>query len=103
MRVTKDRHGFVREWANDIVGKLTVAPDGVSLMPPGLKDMLDPESDAMDRVLEFLGENPGASTKAVADGTNLQKARAQEALHNLEFTGRARDDGSDSHHKWYAS
>jgi AAA domain len=100
VRVTKDRHGFVRAWAENTVGKLVVAPDGVTLEPPKLSDLVNPKSDAQDRVREFLGENPGSSGRKVQQGTRLKRERVSEALSGLELLGEARNTGTLSQGSW---
>jgi hypothetical protein len=100
VRVTKDRHGFVRSWAENTVGKLVVAPDGVTLEPPKLSDLVNPKSDAQDRVREFLRENPGASGRQVIDGTGMKSERAREALSGLEVLGEAHNIGTPTRGSW---
>jgi hypothetical protein len=100
VRVTKDRHGFIRQWASDTVGKLIVAPDGVTLAPPQLSDLINPQSDAQDRVREFLSENPGSSGRKVQQGTRLKRERVSEALSGLELLGEARNTGTPSQGSW---
>jgi hypothetical protein len=100
VRVTKDRHGFIREWASDTVGKLIVAPDGVTIEPPKLSDLINSRSDAQDRVREFLRENPGSSGRAVVKGTGIKSERVGEALSGLELLGEARNTGTPSRGSW---
>jgi hypothetical protein len=98
--VTKDRHGYVREWTKGMVGKLEIAPDGVSLQVPPLSDLIDPRDDAMGRVLEYLRENPGSSKRVIRDETSLKTARVADALSALETQGKVRDEGSASRGAW---
>jgi hypothetical protein len=100
VRVTKDRHGFIREWASDTVGKLIVGPDGASLTPPQMSDLINPQSDAQDRVREFLSENPGSSGRAIVKGTGIKSERVGEALSGLELLGEARNTGTPSRGSW---
>jgi hypothetical protein len=107
--VTKDRHGYVREWANDEVGKLVVddAPDTrgaercVYLEAPKLSDLINPKDDAMDRVLEFLRANPGKSKRQIRDGVPLQGTRVDSAVDALAALGKIANHGSPSKGAWH--
>jgi len=98
--VTKDRHGFVRAWTRGLVGTLTIAPDGVELSAPTMTEMLDPHTDAMERVVEFLRENPGSSRRAVTSGARLGKDQTSDAMSALEMLSRIRNEGSASRGSW---
>lgn len=99
--VTKDRHGFVRAWASGgVVGHLEVAPDGVSLKPMPITELLDPRDDALERVMTFLRENPGSSRRVITESTHLGNDRVGDTLSALEVLGRARNDGSRSRGSW---
>jgi hypothetical protein len=105
VKVTKDRHGHIREWAaHDVIGNLHVGvPDGrdrVVLETLKLQDMHDPKSDAQDRALEYVRANPGASTRKVREGTALGVEQTSGALHALEYLGQVRNVGSASRHSW---
>jgi hypothetical protein len=98
--VTKDRHGYVREWTKGLVGTLEVAVDGVSLQAPTLMDLIDPRDDAMGRVLEYLRESPGASKRAIAAGARLGNDPTADALSALAMQGKIRNDGTPSRGSW---
>jgi hypothetical protein len=106
--VTKDRHGYVREWAGSgggLVGTLKVGvPDGkdrVVLATPRLQDLMDPHSDAQDRALEYIRENPGASTRSVRDGAGLGDDSARDAVSALEMLAKVENRGTKARHSWY--
>jgi hypothetical protein len=98
--VTKDRHGYIREWTSGLVGKLEVAVDGVSLQAPTLMDLIDPRDEAMARVLEYLRENAGASKRAIAAGAQLGNDPTADALSALAMQGKIRNDGTSSRGSW---
>jgi hypothetical protein len=100
--VTKDRHGYVREWAEGTVGKLVVAPDGASIVPPQMSDLVDPRSDAQDRALAFIKENPGASSREVRIGAQIGNDAIGETMSALEMLGSIRNTGSSRKHSWEA-
>jgi hypothetical protein len=99
VRVTKDRHGYIREWASPAVGRLYVGPQGVHLDAPRLA-LVSPEDDAQDRILEWLQANPGSSTRAVRDGTGLDANKVSAALLALDEQGRARNTSTTQRHSW---
>jgi hypothetical protein len=103
--VTKDRHGWIREWAptNGMVGKLWVRPNGVSLEAPGHVDLIDPRDDALDRVLEFVRDNPGLSKKKIRAGVRLQCKRVDAAIDTLEAQGKIANHGSRSKGAWHVT
>ncbi|HEY3214481.1 MAG TPA: hypothetical protein VGL16_14900 [Actinomycetota bacterium] len=102
--VTKDRHGWVREWSpsNGFVGNLWVRPDGVALEAGGFKDMLDPRDDRRDAVVEFVRANPGASRRDVADGAGIGNTETGDALKDATAAGLIENRGSTTRHAWYA-
>jgi hypothetical protein len=108
VRVTKDRHGYVREWAPGTggIGKLHVGvPDGperVVLMAPSFKDLMDPKSDAQDRALEAIRANPGCSKRKVREAAGLGDEQARDALSALSMLDKIENRGSDRAHRWHA-
>jgi hypothetical protein len=103
VRVTKDRHGWVREWTppTGAVGLLKVDPRGVRLEAPGFKDLIDPRDDRVDRVVEYVVEHPRCSTEVVRRGLGISKLDARDALASAETAGRVRDvNQSDKRHTW---
>jgi hypothetical protein len=110
--VTKDRHGYVREWAKSDIGYLVVdtSPDAalarrcVSLEAAKLSDLVNPESDVMERVCAYLQEHPdGSSRNGIAGALGVHKSTVGEALVNLQMLGRAVNRGTTSRTSWVAA
>lgn len=104
VHVTKDRHGWIREWApgNGQVGKLWVRPDGVTLEVPRFKDLMDTRDDRRDRVLEVIRANPGASRRKVSEESGIGSEETGQALKDAEAMGLIENRGSTSKHAWHA-
>jgi hypothetical protein len=101
VRVHKDRPGRVRAWTKDVAAVLTVDPDkGVTLEAPTFGDRFDPKTDAQDKVLAVAKETPGLSGSAIAVKTGIQKSRVLEALVDLQFKGKVRNEGSEARPRW---
>jgi hypothetical protein len=100
VRVTKDRHGFVREFAGDVVGSLRVFIDGVNLEAPKIADLVNPKDDAIDAVFAFLTANPGSSFRAIREGVHLRTDRVQDAVSALQVKGLIVNTGSSSRGRW---
>jgi hypothetical protein len=102
--VTKDRHGYVREWAagDGSVGLFTVAPDGVLFDPLPITELVDPQDEAVERVHAWLLANPGSSARAIAGGVNLRQGRTADALSALEVQQRVINEGTRNRPSWRA-
>jgi predicted HTH transcriptional regulator len=62
-----------------------------------------PKDDAMDRVLAFLGENPGVTRKDIEHGVLLRKDRVNGAISTLASLDRIENRGSVNKGSWYVS
>ena len=109
LHVTKDRHGFIREWATDEVGKIIVdsSPDTVAsgkcvyLEAPKLSDLVDPKDDAMDRVLDWVRVNPGQTKNAIRHGVPIQGVRVDNAIDALAAQGKIANHGGPGKGAWH--
>jgi hypothetical protein len=108
--VTKDRHGYVREWAQGnpgVVGSLHVGvPDGperVLIQAPTFAELVDPKTDAQDRALAFIRENPGSSKTQIKQGAGLGDQQTAKALSALEMLHKIQNRGTGSKHRWEVS
>lgn len=104
VRITKDRHGWVREWApsTGAVGTLRVTPEGVALVSPTMSLLVDPRDDRRDRVVAFVASNPGTSAAAIKRELRMGDDEARNALHEAESLGLLRREGSTNRPRWYA-
>jgi len=107
--VTKDRHGYVREWASGMVGRFHVgvdAPDEgvdmVRLEPTKPLEHLDPRDDRIDRIVAFVSENPGATFTKLREGASLGEDDCRDAMLSAQTAGRIENRGSDKKHSWHA-
>jgi AAA domain len=103
--VTKDRHGFIREWAlgnPGVVGSLHIGEEVNPgyIEPPTMMEQIDPQSDAQDTVRDFLREHPGSSANAVIKGTHLRRDTVLDALSGLQVLGEAVNHGTPQRGAW---
>lgn len=105
VKVTKDRHGWVREWApsTGAVGTIRVAPEGVSLISPAMSLLVDPRDDRRDRVVEFVTGNPGTSAAALKRELQMGDDESRNALHEAESLGLLCREGTSTRPHWYSS
>jgi hypothetical protein len=105
VRVSKDRHGYVREWApaSNVVGLFKVTADGAHLVVPGFKDMMDDRDDRVDQVVAFVEEHPRTSANAIRIGLGMGDKEVREALRSAEMMGRVRNDGKSTRPAWVVS
>ncbi len=105
IKVTKDRHGYIREWApTGVIGKLHVSPDGTYIeAPSSVETSVKDKTQTMETaLLGWMRANPGQPTKAVKDGVPGRAQDKTNALRTLEVDGKVRQEpGPHSSKLWY--
>jgi hypothetical protein len=107
VRVTKDRHGYVREFAagsgaNPVVATLHVGPDTVTLRAPTMGDYLgeDKLEETKRGVRSYLKDNPGSSKNQLEKNVRGGVQLIRDALEALITTGEVENAGTDKRGSW---
>jgi hypothetical protein len=102
IRVTKDRHGYVREFApHGTIGDIHVDAEGARIEAPDMFTALS-AADRLDQsILGAIREAPGMSSKAVTRAVGGRAESTYTALKRLEIDGLIRNEGSKSRSAWF--
>lgn len=100
VNVTKDRHGYVRGWAqDDHVGDLCVDELGVKLNMPA--PPRDNSGAVREAVLTYIGENPGCGASKVRTGVGGRAGAVDAVVRGLLAEGLITDRGTEYRHLYY--
>jgi hypothetical protein len=104
IRVTKDRHGYVRGFATrgNLIGRLHVSDTVHIVAPDASVEAFGDHAELLVALMRYVEENPGQSTNKIEKNVTGGAQAIRDGLERLRIEGRLLpEDGPSNARLWY--